>query len=506
MFRYPQVDVGNICIDCMKRENFAFRAVSERMKPSLISWVREVGVLVSFTFENWKSYRGPAGLSMVAGRGRSHAGTLIPVPGYRGLSLLPVAGIWGGNAGGKTNILDALRFVKAFVTGEYETARGGIPVRGFRPGSPDDPTRFSIVFIVDGRMWLLEFSLTRSGVIDEALYWHTKDGIGNSGWRNVYSRTTDGGGDAVVELQPVACPELPGWDAELCGRLAECAKGTGPYRLFLSNTVGQRIPVFAHLYGWFDSTLRYAGADTQYTRFSRMLTDERYCRMFGEILRALDTGVDRVGLEDAPASEIERSMDPRFRARLESDGDTMYQLVHQPLHDITDAVYLVAKKDGNISVRRVQTYRRRPDGTEERFGFENESSGTRRLLEVLPVFTDLWSGDTECVWLLDEIDKEFHTDMTQALVRRVLESSGGAHARSQMIFTTHDLMLMDTDLLRADEIYIAERSRSGESSLTALSSYKGIRKDLDLRRSYLEGRFGGLPSIDASYGSEGTEE
>ncbi|WP_288270896.1 ATP/GTP-binding protein [uncultured Bifidobacterium sp.] len=75
-----------------------------------------------------------------------------------------------------------------------------------------------------------------------------------------------------------------------------------------------------------------------------------------------------------------------------------------------------------------------------------------------------------------------------------------------MIFTAHDLMLMDTDLLRADEIYIAERSRSGESSLTALSSYKGIRKDLDLRRSYLEGRFGGLPSIDASYGSEGTEE
>lgn len=462
-------------------------------------------MLVSFTFENWKSYKGTAGLSMVAGRGRSHAGTLIQVPGYRGMSLLPVAGIWGGNAGGKTNALDALRFVKAFVTGEYETVRGGIPVRGFRPGDPEAPTRFSIVFLVDGRMWLLEFSLTGSGVIDESLYWHTKDGTDDDGWRNVYARTTDDHGDAIVELQTAACPELPGWNAAMRARLAECARGTGPWRLFLSNTVGQRIPVFAHIHGWFDSTLRHAGADTQYTRFSKMLTDERYCRLFGEILRALDTGVDRVGLEDAPASEMERSVDQRFLARLESDGDTMYQLVHRPPHDITDAVYLVTKKDGYIRVRRVQTYRRRPDGTEERFGFENESSGTRRLLEVLPVFTDLWSGDTECVWLLDEIDKEFHTDMTHALVRRVLESPGEAR-RSQMIFTTHDLMLMDTDLLRTDEIYIAERSRSGESSLTALSSYKGIRKDLDLRKSYLEGRFGGLPSIDEPRDPDRTEE
>ena len=68
--------------------------------------------------------------------------------------------------------------------------------------------------------------------------------------------------------------------------------------------------------------------------------------------------------------------------------------------------------------------------------------------------------------------------------------------RTQVILSTHDLMLMDQNLLRPDEILIIDRDNDGLSTMTPLDAYQGIRNDLDIRRSYCEGRFGGIPSFN----------
>ena len=96
--------------------------------------------------------------------------------------------------------------------------------------------------------------------------------------------------------------------------------------------------------------------------------------------------------------------------------------------------------------------------------------------------------------MIDEVDRSLHT----LLVRRLLETylaGCSRDTRSQLLFTTHDVLLMDQQLFRCDEIWITERDANGASSLLSLSEYEDANKDKDIRRSYLQGRFGGIPKL-----------
>ena len=84
------------------------------------------------------------------------------------------------------------------------------------------------------------------------------------------------------------------------------------------------------------------------------------------------------------------------------------------------------------------------------------------------------------------------------LLRRLIEAyldSCSAKSRAQLLLTTHDVILMDQDILRRDEMWVAERDDLGASSLISFNEYKDIRYDKDTRKSYMQGRLGGIPQI-----------
>jgi hypothetical protein len=63
---------------------------------------------------------------------------------------------------------------------------------------------------------------------------------------------------------------------------------------------------------------------------------------------------------------------------------------------------------------------------------------------------------------------------------------------------------MDQQLLRRDEMWVAERDATGVSSLLSFSEYKDVRYDKDIRKSYLQGRLGGVPRILLTAGAPDT--
>ena len=126
-----------------------------------------------------------------------------------------------------------------------------------------------------------------------------------------------------------------------------------------------------------------------------------------------------------------------------------------------------------------------------------ESSGTQRLMGLLPMLFDLQGSDDAVgskVYVVDELDRCLHTMLTTRLVEDFLATCG-PDTRKQLLFTTHDLLLMDQSLMRRDEMYIAQRGVDGKSELVGLTEFDGIRYDKDLIRSYLDGRFGGIPML-----------
>lgn len=453
-------------------------------------------MLVSFTVENWKSYHEQTMLSMVADRSRQHIDTLASPKYYKGLHILPIAAFYGGNASGKTNLLDALRFVQEFVSRGYPDA-ASVPVEPFVGEAEGiEPVSFSIQMLVEQPegsfcparthqpelIYQLDFEVTRMNVLHESLAWY--DSKQNE--HVLYTRDEDG----TVALDDELTEKL---DAKTVTLLDAIAVGTGPRRLFLTNAAGQGQRVFLPVYDWFQNVLRNASTSMKSARVTDFIDDEKYSEQFGRIMHALGTGVDRVELEQLDMEALPQELQPVVQhLTSQIDGDAMLQFMGSDSRagDPSTRIYTVQIHDGIQTVKRVQTYR-----NGKAFGLYRESSGTRRLLEILPVFLDLWLHANR-VWTLDEVEREFHTDMTKELLQGFLDGCT-ADTRTQVLLSTHDLMLMDQDIFRKDEIIIVERNAAGESTLNAIGDYAGIRNDLDLRRSYLDGRFGGKPTIDS---------
>lgn len=103
--------------------------------------------------------------------------------------------------------------------------------------------------------------------------------------------------------------------------------------------------------------------------------------------------------------------------------------------------------------------------------------------------------------MVDELDRCLHSMLTSKLVEGFLGTCG-PESRRQLLFTTQDLLLMDQSVLRRDEMFVAERDAGGRSSLVRLDEYEGLRPDLDLLKSYLEGRFGDVPMLRSHIGGD----
>jgi hypothetical protein len=161
--------------------------------------------------------------------------------------------------------------------------------------------------------------------------------------------------------------------------------------------------------------------------------------------------------------------------------------------------YFTQLQNGETNVKKLVLYHKGKGKGGVKFSAAQESDGTMRLLELLPAFfaCEVYSkakGETGVVHFVDELDRSIHYLLLHRLLENML-SSCNANSRSQLLFTTHDLLLMDQELFRRDEILFVERDDFGVSSVIPLSEYKGIRLDKDIRKSYLQGRFGGIPKI-----------
>ena len=98
------------------------------------------------------------------------------------------------------------------------------------------------------------------------------------------------------------------------------------------------------------------------------------------------------------------------------------------------------------------------------------------------------------MYVIDEVDRSLHPLLTRQLIVAYLANCS-TESRAQLLIAAHDVLLMDQGLFRRDEMWIAERISEGCSELLSFSDYKDVRYDKDIRKSYLQGRLGGIPRI-----------
>ncbi len=427
-------------------------------------------MIISFSIENWMSFRDPASFSMVASRERQH-GDRIPRAEKYQMRILPVAAIYGANASGKTNFLKALSFVRSLVL-EGTGPGKPIPVEPHRlaGGYTERPSRFTMEMLIDGTIYEFSFAATRRAVVEERLVQITA-----TSEKTLYDRQGD---------EPNLHDSL--------GRkqfLLFAFQGTRDNQLFLTNSVSQKVYDFEPVYRWFADSLALITPDSIYQRFGYLLDENHPMRgAVNEIIPQLDTGISRLGLEEVHFDSIpfEESFKNDLSEKIKEGGYIDARLGNER--------FVFTRTGGEIVANKLVAFHPRPDGTDAKFEFHQESEGSRRVIDLLPAFLGEPPFGLNRAYVIDELDRSLHPLLTRKLIETYLAGCN-AQSRAQLLFTTHDVSLMDQHLFRRDEMWVAEKNSEGNSDLFSFSDYKDIRYDKDIRKSYLQGRLGGVPRL-----------
>ncbi len=409
---------------------------------------------------------------MIATRERQHKERVPRLDNYK-FGILPVAVIYGGNASGKTNLFKALNFARRFVV-KGTQPDSDIFVEPFKLDSHGmgSPVHFSFELLVEEIIYELTFAVNKKAVLEEKLV-----RISRSSECVLYHRKEND-----VDF-----------DASLANdqRLQFAFKGTRDNQLFLTNSVSQKVETFKPVYDWFRYTLQLVAPDSRFQNFDRFLdeADPLYSTM-NSMIPQLDIGIAHLGGEDALLENLPIPED--IKAKLAEDakeGDTFVLM-----NDKGSDRLSVTKKNGELLVKKLVTYHSALDGTETKFDLSHESDGSKRVIDLLPAFVALSAAESTKVYVVDELDRSLHSLLTRRLLETYLASCS-PKSRSQLLFTTHDVLLMDQQLFRRDEMWAAERGTEGASNLIPFSEFKDVRYDKDIRKSYLQGRLGGVPRI-----------
>jgi AAA15 family ATPase/GTPase len=140
-------------------------------------------------------------------------------------------------------------------------------------------------------------------------------------------------------------------------------------------------------------------------------------------------------------------------------------------------------------IKSLITYHLNNKGQIVTFSSNEESDGTLRLLELLPILYYILSEQT--IIIIDEIEHSIHPNLLKQLITKFSENK---ETKGQLIFTTHETHLLDQEIFRQDEIWMAEKNSNGATELYPMSDFN-VRYDLDIRKGYLNGRFGGIPFL-----------
>ncbi len=423
-------------------------------------------MIINLSFENWMSFRDKTVISAVAGKQTRHGERVSRLKNYR-IRILPVLAIYGGNASGKSNIFEALQFVRDLVVGGTEVGEL-INVQPFllNPKFENMPSRFWVELLINERVYAYSFAVTRKKVCEEKLV-------------EIRATTEKVLFERINEEISISVSDKD-------GHLHYIGKGVRPNQLFLTNCIEQNNEEFGPVYGWFRDALKLISPESRFGSLGDVLDEKKsYHKWVSELLRELDTGVSRLGSEDVEDEVIKNMLEKGFGSPELVGG--------------LGERYFKKSKGGNGPLKKLVIFHKSRGNKEVKFSPKQESEGTMRLIELLPAFLmcEMFAktkGKHTVVSVVDELDRSLHYLLLRKLLERLL-SSCDEDSRSQLIFTTHNLLLMDQELLRRDEMLLVERNNFGVSSVIPLDEYKGVRFDKDVRKSYLQGRFGGIPKL-----------
>ncbi|MDD5035209.1 MAG: ATP/GTP-binding protein [Methylococcaceae bacterium] len=441
-------------------------------------------MLLQFTVENLCCFAEETVFSMVADKDDQHPTHEVSLrEGYKHKALRTAA-LYGANAHGKTKLVEAMALAQRLITKGCKPGQS-IPVAPFRLDAEkrNQPSRLEFVIFHEGVEYTYGFVANSQRIMEEWLFARPK-----SQEVRYFERVTDEQGNTKVEFGP----SLKRKEAGETQFLEFVARGTRENQLFLTEAVERNVKSVKPVYEWFDDVLTLVPTNLPMQPIElRACEESDFIDFMGDFLRLADTGISGIVTEEEKL-DFERHLPgapDAFRKKLENHLTKGRSVAVMAIAEGASSLSVRPGKDGPV-LARLKTQHQDKQGEPVLFKVEEESSGTQRVMQILPILADLKAGNG--VYVIDELDRKLHPLLSRLFVETFLERGKGQNC--QLIFTTHETSLLNLDLLRRDEIWFVEKDQVGASHLYSLASLK-IRPDLKIERGYLQGRFGAIPFI-----------
>ena len=396
-------------------------------------------MLCQFTVKNYKSIRDEVTFDMQAAAISEHEDKIIK--DKDGEQFLPVSSIYGPNGGGKSNVLEALHTLAAKVLRPLY-ATGDNEERVFlQKKMMIEPFAFSEKTKDEPTEFEIFF---RTKLVEYRYILHVKRDM------VVYERLDrvkmdTGRKSALFERDEEIV--LKGVFAKL--KISDELSETLPLLSYLGITY-KKNEVVKDVHGWFEY------------------------------------GIDFLNYGN-PIEELRMAV---------SNSDEVKQLMLEMIQEMDlDIVDFRVIKDEND---RIDVYtKHRVDGYEAELNLLEESSGTKKLFGLMPfIAASLLTGTT---LVIDELDAKIHPVLLRYIIMMFSDMSINKE-KAQLIFTSHDLSTMNSEVFRRDEIWFVAKGNAQNSQLYSLVEFKNekgesVRKDAKFDKQYLEGKYGADPYL-----------
>lgn len=443
-------------------------------------------MLVRFTIENYLSFREKQVFSMIPGKGSLkpyHKTTPV-----KGVSVLKTGVVFGANASGKSNLINAIDFGRKLV------------LKGTKPEQPIvtnlykldknnliKPTYIEYEIQHKGKNYAYGFILNAKEIVDEWLF-----EIYKTGETKIFERKNAIEYDLDFLFKRNKLPEEKQF-------LEFTAKGTPRNQLFITqirNTnIADNVTDIQDIFNvidWFQNALTviYPGTKNISKKFE-LHKDTNLQQVFKDMLEYFDTGIEGIEFKevdfekmDIPTEVKEDIKNDLFSAKSEKTS----AFLSNPQDD---KYYVISKiDDQSVQAKLLKTKHKVVNGGYELFDLKDESDGTRRIMDLIPLVIDFFRGGN--VFVVDEIERSLHPNLVRDFFEFMLDKC--ENVNSQLIVSSHEATLLTQKLLRKDEIWFAVKDKEGATKLHSLEDYR-VRFDKEIMKDYLLGRFKGVPKL-----------
>ncbi|WP_338999071.1 ATP/GTP-binding protein [Fusobacterium animalis] len=420
-------------------------------------------MLLQFYFSNYRSFEGEGILDMRASGSNELSSHIRNTLNEK---VLPVTAIYGANASGKSSVFEAFQFMTLCVLESLSFSDDNkknpykLKVDSFKfSESREKPSEFEINYIdKKGKKELYYnygFKIDNSGILEEYLASNTKTGVKrNEDYTYIFKRERnqklylDSSIEKFRENLEISLKEKT---------------------LLVSLGAKLNIDEFIRVRTWFINTEVINFSNSLYGAFlenilpNNIIESEEVRKNLVSFINSFDDSIIDIEVEKISAID-------------ENDKDNY-------------RVFTIHKSDKGTSTARIS--------------MNEESSGTKKMFSLYQTLLDVLEKGG--VFFADELDIKLHPLLMRNILLTFTDKEKNSN-NAQLIFTTHNTIYMDMDLLRRDEIWFVEKDKgvSNLYSLDDITNEKGekVRKDSNYEKHYLLGNYGAIPNLKNLLGRE----